>query len=143
MLRTVLLRHETTDGGVHYDWLLERQPGEERTTTFRIAFDLSTSNRPQPFHAEQLTDHRRLYLDFEGPIPGGRGLVSRAANGDCEWLDALHDTLRVRVRFRPTGRSSRGGAEWMELLGRPESGELGQPLQFRAGAGARWIFEPA
>jgi hypothetical protein len=32
---------------------------------------------------EALADHRMAYLDFEGPISGGRGLVARWDRGTC------------------------------------------------------------
>jgi hypothetical protein len=31
--------------------------------------------------ADKLPDHRLAYLDYEGPVSGGRGEVVRAANG--------------------------------------------------------------
>ena len=32
----------------------------------------------------RLKDHRRLYLDYEGDLPGHRGRVHRYAHGECE-----------------------------------------------------------
>ena len=36
--------------------------------------------------AEPNADHRLAYLDYEGPVSGGRGRVARWAAGTCEWL---------------------------------------------------------
>jgi DNA polymerase Ligase (LigD) len=35
--------------------------------------------------AEPNGDHRLMYLDYEGPLSGGRGSVSRWDAGTCDW----------------------------------------------------------
>lgn len=93
MARTVLLRHELPDGSFHFDWLLE--PGGAcgvaaggtggaggSLITFR------TMERPDrrgvsALRAQRLADHRAVYLDYEGPVAGGRGSVTRLAAGTC------------------------------------------------------------
>ncbi len=81
MPRYVVLHHETPAGyprKTHFDlmlehngvlrtWAIEKMPVENESVT-----------------AEQLADHRLTYLDYEGPISGNRGRVSRVADGQYE-----------------------------------------------------------
>lgn len=66
----VVLRHESSRG-LHWDFMLE------------LGEALATWALPEPpdaavaILAEALPDHRLAYLDYEGPISGGRGSVTR------------------------------------------------------------------
>ncbi|MCR9201304.1 MAG: hypothetical protein NXI04_21895 [Planctomycetaceae bacterium] len=56
---------------LHWDLLLDNG---QTLTTWRL------KQRPcsdEWIAAERLPDHRRIYLDYEGPVSGGRGAVSR------------------------------------------------------------------
>ncbi len=97
MAATVVLQHRTPDGREHFDWLLQRPCGGP-LITFRL------EERPDhpgawPRSATRLADHREAYLTFEGALSGGRGEVSRVAQGDCEVRvdDANHLLARVRL----------------------------------------------
>lgn len=82
MTRSVLLEHTTPDEGRHLDWLIER-PGvddERRLIALRCAHDPCTR---APIDAERIADHRARYLDYEGPIGGGRGTVRRLWRRGC------------------------------------------------------------
>lgn len=115
MRRFVVLHHETPPGyarGPHYDLMLE-WPADEapaaaaplsgegaaglpavlRTWALR---ELPTPGRWIP--AEPLADHRREYLDYEGPVRGGRGRVTRCDAGTYELLEHTQQALRVRLR---------------------------------------------
>ncbi|QDT53235.1 hypothetical protein Pan44_12510 [Caulifigura coniformis] len=63
-------------------WRLSEPPLAGRTTT-----------------CESLPDHRRAYLDYEGPVSGGRGTVSRVMRGDFAIEDDTPDHLTARLRF--------------------------------------------
>ena len=77
MPRYVILQHETADGQ-HFDFMLETGGA------------LKTWTLPQPpisgveMDAVALPDHRLAYLDYEGPISGGRGSVTRWDRGTYE-----------------------------------------------------------
>jgi hypothetical protein len=77
MPRYVILQHETS-GGVHFDFMLE------------MGGALKTWSLSQPplqgveMNAEPLPDHRLAYLDYEGPISGDRGSVTRWDRGTYE-----------------------------------------------------------
>ena len=70
MPRFVILRHERPEGE-HYDLMLE---AGDVLKTWAIG------RKPQAgveMACDALPDHRLAYLDYEGPISGGRGSVSR------------------------------------------------------------------
>ena len=86
MARWALLRHDTPDGRWHYDWLLEpMSPPDAALVTFRI-FARPDDPRVSEFAAERLADHRRVYLDYQGPVSGNRGTVTRLVSGECRIL---------------------------------------------------------
>ena len=118
MERTVLLRHELADGSWHYDWLLERPAGGAAgLVAFRVGERVDRG--PGTWEAERIADHRTRYLDYEGPISGGRGSVRRVAAGACRLEEEGEAVLRVRLDL---------GELSGEVVGRP------------IGAG-RWRFE--
>jgi hypothetical protein len=45
-------------------------------------------------------DHRLLYLDYEGPISGGRGEVRRLDGGDFGWVENSAERLVAEMRGR-------------------------------------------
>jgi hypothetical protein len=72
-------------GGVLRTWALEHWPGPEGTP------------------AAQLADHRLAYLEYEGPLSGSRGTVSRHDAGSYEIVEQEASRLVVRLagqRFR-------------------------------------------
>jgi hypothetical protein len=99
----VVLLHRLPDGSSHFDLLLQRPPppglGPSLPTTspsLLISFRTTIRpDRPPPWSipAERLPDHRPLYLDFEGPVSGGRGEVQRLARGRCSLT--LEDSGRL------------------------------------------------
>lgn len=67
----------------------------------------------------RLPDHRRIYLDYEGPISGDRGTVRRRDWGTCRTYQADDSTwevefagerLRGRCRLQRTAEAA--GAWW-------------------------------
>jgi hypothetical protein len=113
MPRFVILRHDGPQG-THFDFMLE------------VGDVLKTWALPRPpedgaeMQCEALADHRSAYLDYEGPISGGRGSVTRWDRGDY--------TL---------GQQS--DAQWVvELVGEKLTGEA--TLRRAPGAANRWAF---
>jgi hypothetical protein len=94
MPRFVVLLHELPPGherSTHWDlmlehagtlrtWALERQPADA------LQCD-----------ARQLADHRLDYLDYEGPVSGGRGRVTRCDAGTYRTLRETPDALCVEL----------------------------------------------
>jgi len=94
----VLLEHEEAPGTaaprVHWDLLIEL-PGQARLATWRLAENPLATPRPIP--AERIADHRRLYLDYEGEISGGRGRVRRLDRGAARVQELIGDALTVEL----------------------------------------------
>ena len=74
-LHYVILRHDGIPDP-HYDLMFEREPGGPLLT-------LRSPNWPilNPTPVEPLPDHRRDYLDYEGPVSNNRGDVRRVQSG--------------------------------------------------------------
>lgn len=119
----MLLLHEMPDGSRHYDWMIERADGagdadEQVLMTFRLDRPLEAG--VEGFWGERIGDHRRAYLTYEGPVSGGRGVVSRVLAGTCEILEETGTQVRVdlalgEVRGRFVGRVGEG-QKWEFVL---------------------------
>jgi DNA polymerase Ligase (LigD) len=70
MPRFVILEHDHPE--LHWDLLLEAGGVLQ---TWRLAHAPEVGS--QPIEASALGDHRILYLDYEGPVSGNRGVVKR------------------------------------------------------------------
>ena len=120
--RFVLLEHRWD--GVHWDLMLERG-GVLKTWALEVP--------PAPgveVGARRLPDHRAAYLDYEGPISGGRGSVRRVDDGVYEPIEWESGRVRVRLeggqlvgevllslRTR-AGSTEPGGEYWKISLGK-------------------------
>ena len=111
MQQFVILRHEAPHG-VHFDLMLE------------VGNVLKTWALPQvpqrgmELECEALGDHRLAYLDYEGPISGDRGSVTRWDRGtysierqsDTEWVvDLAGEKLTTRAILR---RATADSVQW-------------------------------
>lgn len=76
-LRYVVLHHAGI-ADPHYDLMFERYAGGPLLT-----FRCPTWPIVGPTSVEPLPDHRREYLDYEGPVSGNRGVVRRIQSGTC------------------------------------------------------------
>lgn len=69
--------------------------------------------------ASRIGEHRRAYLDYEGPISGDRGHVTRHDEGTCEVReDKSSDGVVNRWRLQVSGERLSGG---IELVRDPEN----------------------
>ena len=97
MPRFVILRHTLPSGdrqGTHFDLMLE---DEGKLLTWALP-DLPQAGRE--FIAMQLPNHRLAYLDYEGPVSGGRGEVQRVEEGEFEWIERSDEVQRFELRGR-------------------------------------------
>lgn len=76
--RFVVLRHQDADG-VHFDLMLEIGADSPLATWKFIDAPETAVNGP--LTGRRIGDHRRIYLDYEGPISGNRGHVTRHDRG--------------------------------------------------------------
>ncbi len=63
---------------LHWDFLLE---WGSTALAWRIPAEIFSG---RPVSSQRLPDHRLLYLDYEGPVSGGRGTVKQIAAGHFE-----------------------------------------------------------
>jgi hypothetical protein len=89
MPRFVILEHDHPE--LHWDLLLEHGMG---CRTWRLAF---SPDAAAEIPAEALPDHRLMYLDYEGPVRGGRGTVIQRDAGQFEWITATEDEIAVML----------------------------------------------
>ena len=85
MLDFVILYHELPVGlprVSHWDLMLR---DGDRLLTWALDADPLTESQAM---GQRLPDHRLEYLQFEGPISGNRGSVTRIASGTFRWLNA-------------------------------------------------------
>jgi hypothetical protein len=108
MPRYVILEHDHPS--LHWDLMLE---SGDILRTWRL------TAAPQPgmvIAATATLDHRRIYLDYEGPVSGNRGRVVRWDHGTFSWQQTESDRLAVvlnGVRLRGTVVLKRANAlEW-------------------------------
>lgn len=86
--------HHTDVAEPHYDFLFEWEPGEP-LTSFRCP-----NWPPTPGEAwEEGPDHRRAYLDYEGPVSGDRGVVARRAAGELAFEVVTVDPPSIAFAF--------------------------------------------
>lgn len=115
MPRFAILEHETPPGYArarHWDFMLEQ------------AAVLRTWAAPQPpqvgmsMEVEQLADHRLAYLDYQGPVSGGRGSVACFDAGRYELLsesplELVFTLAGEKLRGRVTlGRADETTQRW-------------------------------
>jgi hypothetical protein len=88
MPRFAILDHDWPEP--HADLLLEN---EATLLTWRLppiaveAVEGRAVPYTEPVVATRLPDHRRLYLEYEGPVSGDRGRVRRIDEGVFEWIE--------------------------------------------------------
>jgi hypothetical protein len=112
MPRFVILTHDWPVP--HWDLLLEQ--GEVLRAWRLMAEPVPDQEIP----LEAIPDHRKLYLDYEGPVSGERGSVARWDWGAYDLLEDDPDELTLRLegrRIHGTVRLSRkDSSSWVWFL---------------------------
>jgi|GEM_PF-1525815 len=100
-MRFVVLHH-TGWGAAHFDVMLEPPHQTRGLITFR-----ATRFPIQPGDVvEQLADHRREFLTYEGPISDARGHVKRAEHGTYELVAGSDaNSEPICLRFTLAGKT--------------------------------------
>lgn len=70
------------DGGVLLTWQLDACPAE---------------SGPFPIAARRIGDHRKAYLNYEGPVSGDRGTVTRVDSGTFEFLARTSGLIEIML----------------------------------------------
>jgi|SRR6516164_6688532 hypothetical protein len=102
MPRFVILEHDHPV--LHWDLMLECG---DVLKTWRLA---AAPVPDLPTRAEATSDHRLIYLDYEGPVSRGRGQVSRWDAGVYEEAIPGQLTGDVSIKFRLEGTRLHGQA---------------------------------
>jgi hypothetical protein len=97
-LRYVVLHHTGIDQP-HYDLMFERE-GRDKLASARG----STWPPMDQTILERIPDHRKAYLDYEGPVSENRGAVKRVESGTCTIKVDREDSSLLTLS---TGRSVR------------------------------------
>ncbi len=114
MPRFVVLHHQT-DAGSHYDLMFE---AGDILKTWSLT-EQPQSNRE--LRCTSLPDHRLAYLEYEGPISGGQGFVTRWDQGTyqrqepmgSDWVVELHgERLAGKATLAPPARQSEKALIW-------------------------------
>ena len=89
MSRYVLLEHDHPT--LHWDLMLEVG---EVLWTWRLEANPWLG---KPCQAIRIADHRRLYLEYEGPISGDRGSVKRIDAGEFVWIEETGEQVSIEL----------------------------------------------
>ena len=93
--RFVVLRH-VDRLGVHFDLMIDVGDG---LATWKMSAPPEAANKVGII-CRRIGDHRRAYLEYEGPISGDRGEVSRHDCGSCFCHEKTDDAWIVEFRGR-------------------------------------------
>jgi hypothetical protein len=109
MPRFVVLEHDHP--GLHWDFLLEEG---DHLRGWRL---VEAPHAGGTIAAKAMADHRLLYLDYQGPVSGGRGEVRRWDAGEYSVQQSNAAGLSLRLqgrRFQGTVMlQCREGQEWL------------------------------
>lgn len=106
MPRFVLLRHECPpdwEKPSHWDFMLESDGVlwtwelRELPSSWAAALGLEVASDLNTVSAFRLADHRLAYLDYEGPVSGNRGHVTRSDAGNFQWIRQTPERLEVSL----------------------------------------------
>lgn len=105
-LRYVILHHEGI-AEPHFDLMIETAPGGALFTWRVPCWPIDAGTQ-----LIQLGEHRRDYLEYEGPVSGNRGRVKRiaAGAGSMKWISSCECELQLGsagLVFRQIG-----GEQW-------------------------------
>lgn len=101
--RRYAVLHHTGIARPHFDFLFEIEPNAAGLTALRCP-------RWPPEISdllEELPEHRLIYLDYEGPISGDRGSVTRVDAGEIDVADLAIDPPTLGLTLRSSREVSR------------------------------------
>lgn len=105
--RRYVILHHTGVAEPHYDLMWELSP-DGLLRTFRCpCWPAKAGDR-----LVSLPDHRRAYLDYEGPVSGGRGQVARVEHGRCR-VEAAPGQLKLELAGATLRLSADPDGTWL------------------------------
>ncbi len=109
--RFVILHHVSAEGE-HWDLMLERHGALLTWQLHEEPHGLSSL----PIPATRIGDHRKAYLQYEGPLTGDRGTVRRVDAGTVTFVDVAPDRYTLELggrRLRGLTTLTRGPEHWV------------------------------
>lgn len=113
-----VILHHVGHGDEHWDLMIDRG---DALATWRLS-RLPAPGECAAIVAVRIGDHRRDYLEYEGPVSGNRGTVQRVDRGGAELRHCDADEWRVtflgsrlRGRHRLTRQGGERGEAWLLL----------------------------
>ena len=109
--RFVILHHRL-DAGEHWDLMLEQ--GDVLLTWQLLREPMNRESLPIP--ARRIGDHRKAYLDYEGPLTRNRGTVHRVDFGSMNMVEITPECCRLVLsgqRLRGSFTLQKDGDEWL------------------------------
>ena len=91
-VRFVILHH-CQPGGEHWDLMIE-QP--RMLSTWRLSRN-PLDHPGETIPARRIGDHRKAYLDYEGPVSDDRGKVHRVDGGTYQLLRQTDDVWEIAI----------------------------------------------
>ena len=91
--RFAILQHLVA-GGEHWDLLIEQSAA---LATWQLQKE-PKANALEINPAKKLPDHRKVYLEYEGPVSNNRGEVKRIDQGLCEIILSSDTLWCVRLK---------------------------------------------
>ena len=91
--RFVILHHTSCDRP-HWDFLLEQ---DASLATWQLYHD-PLAEAKEEWELSRIADHRKFYLDHEGPVPGNRGEVQRVCSGTYALLEKNSQAWTIHLR---------------------------------------------
>ncbi len=112
-MRFCLLHHTGWVGqSDHFDLMLQMEDGTSDNDyvlkTFASERDETPDGEGQGSVLLVRPDHKRLYLDYEGPISGSRGNIMRTDDGELKWLTKKFEKNKIELRFHLAGKQLTG-----------------------------------
>ena len=102
--RFVVLRHELPPNlgrANHWDLMLEQADRVDAGPDDACLLTFEVLAAPETWcgmmKVRRLQDHRRYYLNYQGPISGDRGVVTRVTAGTFVWLNASPNRIQVEI----------------------------------------------
>lgn len=109
-----VILHHRTKNSEHWDLMLEHK---DVLLTWQLSAEPDGPST-LPLKAIQITDHRKAYLTYEGPISGERGEVRRVDEGHFEFEEITANEYVFEIEGRLlTGRMRlrcTDGQWWLE-----------------------------
>ncbi len=101
-MRFVIQRH--LNNNEHFDLMIELENSDKLFALKILSLDIDSLLNNTVIKAERLPDHRKEYLEYEGPVSGGRGSVKIFDSGRCRTILYKED----KCEFELSGKNLAG-----------------------------------